>query len=83
MIFILGFVKLEPMELCFLKRGTSGYNLSSSFIYQPVSFLSQVIEDPIQVERVKFVFETENGLLGKYALMGSVSSEGAGSQSPP
>lgn len=30
------------------------------------SFLSQVIEDPIQVERVKFVFETENGLLGKY-----------------
>ncbi|ELW67984.1 Ubiquitin carboxyl-terminal hydrolase 24, partial [Tupaia chinensis] len=27
----------------------------------------KVIEDPIQVERVKFVFETENGLLGKYA----------------
>lgn len=61
------------MELWFLKRGTSGYNLSSFFIYQPISFLSQVIEDPIQVERVKFVFETENGLLGKYALMGSVS----------
>lgn len=67
MIFVLGFVKLEPIELFFLKRGTSGYNQSSSFIYQLVSFLSQVIEDPIQVERVKFVFETENGLLGKYA----------------
>ncbi|KAB1268965.1 Ubiquitin carboxyl-terminal hydrolase 24 [Camelus dromedarius] len=28
-----------------------------------------VIEDPIQVERVKFVFETENGLLGKYSCL--------------
>ncbi|EPY84563.1 hypothetical protein CB1_000466001 [Camelus ferus] len=29
----------------------------------------KVIEDPIQVERVKFVFETENGLLGKYSCL--------------
>lgn len=29
------------------------------------------MEDPIQVERVKFVFETENGLLGKYASLGT------------
>lgn len=29
-------------------------------------FLSwQVIEDPLQVERIKFAFETENGLIGK------------------
>ncbi|NWI62998.1 UBP24 hydrolase, partial [Todus mexicanus] len=25
----------------------------------------QVIEDPLQVERIKFAFETENGLIGK------------------
>ncbi|POI27083.1 hypothetical protein CIB84_009166, partial [Bambusicola thoracicus] len=24
----------------------------------------QVIEDPLQVERIKFAFETENGLIG-------------------
>ncbi|KAG8518952.1 Ubiquitin carboxyl-terminal hydrolase 24, partial [Galemys pyrenaicus] len=31
----------------------------------------KVIEDPIQVERVKFVFETENGLLGKCSWLSS------------
>ncbi|NXC74603.1 UBP24 hydrolase, partial [Anhinga anhinga] len=25
----------------------------------------QVVEDPLQVERIKFAFETENGLIGK------------------
>ncbi|KFQ54851.1 Ubiquitin carboxyl-terminal hydrolase 24, partial [Pelecanus crispus] len=28
-----------------------------------------VIEDPLQVERIKFAFETENGLIGNTALM--------------
>lgn len=69
-LFVLGFVKLETklISWSFFFKGTSGYN-TSSFFYWPVfvSFLSKVIEDPIQVERVKFVFETENGLLGKYA----------------
>lgn len=50
-----------------LLKGTSLYNPGLGFSLSLNSFLSQVIEDPIQVERVKFVFETENGLLGKYA----------------
>jgi len=37
----------------------------SSITFVDFFLFCQVIEDPLQVERIKFAFETENGLIGK------------------
>lgn len=38
---------------------------ASSMTSVDLFLFCQVIEDPLQVERIKFAFETENGLIGK------------------